>query len=172
MRFKLLHAVLTVLILLVLTSFSYAEKIELKNNFFTGWKYSLDGGMSYQKVGNSGNELYRIMEGNEAAQGHLKTFKSHKTVATIFAIPGGFLVGWPIGGGLAGEWKDSYNTMLIIGIPLSIVSLIFESTASSHLKKGVGIYNGEEQTINLKPVFNFAQSGNKENVGFALVYSF
>jgi hypothetical protein len=124
------------------------KEIILKNSFFGGWKYSLDS-MFYHKVGYSGAELRRAMEGNEAAQAQMDKYKTYKVWASVTGAPAGFLIGWPSGSYIAGgEWKDSYTTMYVVAAPLLVASITFEMTATSKLKKAVRIYNGEEQGAN------------------------
>jgi hypothetical protein len=133
--------------LLIFAGKAFPQEITLKNNFFTGWKYSFDGS-EYHKVGVSGRSLHDAMEGNAPAQEEMRKYKSAKTTATVFGIPGGFLIGWPLGATLAGkEWNDTYTGMVIAGGAMGIISLVFESSATGHLKKAVSIYNGEEQAL-------------------------
>ena len=43
------------------------------------------------------------------------------------------------------SWKDEYNVIIAISALLVIASTAFEISATSHMKKAVSIYNGEEQ---------------------------
>jgi hypothetical protein len=137
-------------------------EITLKKNFFTGWKFSTDG-TTYQKVGFSGTKLHDAMAGNEEAQKRMRSYKSGKTWAAITGWPGGFLLGWPAGASLAGkDWNDTYTTMVIIGAPLTIASIIFEATATSNLKKAVKIYNEGDKSVTFMldyKVLSESQSG-------------
>jgi len=65
------------------------------------------------------------------------------------------------------EWKDSYTTMYIIGVPLSITSIILEAGATKNLKRAVRIYNGEETAPSaFLPVPSlFASSDGKTRIG-------
>ncbi len=142
---------LTMLLVLAVVTLCYSQssaEITLKKNFFTGWKYSSDG-LAFKNVGFSGSELRDEMRGDEKAQAHMTKYKSSKTWAAITGWPGGFLLGWPIGGylGSGGEWKDSYTTMMIIGAPLAVISTIFEASATRNLKKAVALHNGEEHSL-------------------------
>lgn len=150
------------MVLLCLASCVHAGHIELKNSFFSGWKYSTDG-ITFNKVGTSGKGLHDAMAGNEPAQKHMLVYKSRMTMALVFGYPGGFLVGWPIGGALFGDWKDSYTVMMAIGVPLAVISAVYESSAKSHLKKAVKVYNGEEQAshvaVGFRPLFDSRGGG-------------
>ena len=151
----------TILFVLIFSLQVSAEKIHIKKTFFGGWKYSTDS-IEYKGVGNSGTGLYNLMEGNADAQDQMLRYKKNKTWAAVTGIPGGFLVGWPLGG-YAGssEWKDGYTTMLIVGIPLSIVSLITEASATKNLKNAVKIFNGEESSLSMS--LNYIPRLNSNN---------
>jgi hypothetical protein len=128
---------------------SSGKEITLKHSLFGGWKYSV-GGAKYQKVGLTGAGLAGEMEGNEPALAEMKRYKVDEIVATVVGWPGGFLVGWPLGWAIAeGEWKEEYETMLFIGIPLLFVSTIYEVSAVAHLKRAVRLSNGEEKVLDL-----------------------
>jgi|GEM_PF-2682814 len=142
------HIILVSAVLCLVAGSVYGNEITLKNSFFGGWKYSLDGAF-YHKVGYSGAELRGAMEGNEAAQAQMDKYKTYKIWSAVTGAPAGFLIGWPLGGYIAsGEWKDSYTTMYIVAAPLFVASAAFEMSATSKLKKAVRIYNGEEQGAN------------------------
>ncbi len=127
------------IILLFVGSALYAQDITLKNSFFVGMKYSLDG-EHFQKVNLTNLKL--IMKENQEAISLLDSYKSYLTVSKILGYPGGFLVGWPIGGYLGGgEWTDSYRTMIAVGAPLAVLSIVFEITANNRLKEAVEKYN-------------------------------
>jgi hypothetical protein len=132
-----------IIALCLLSASTLAGEIKLTSTFFGGWKYSLDG-TEYKNVG-FGNDLRWEMAGNDAAQEEMSKYETYKGWATLAGIPCGFLLGWPLGGCLANsEWKDSYTIMYMIGVPLTITSLLLDATATRKLKKAVRIYNGEE----------------------------
>jgi len=158
-------------VVLVFACFASAKEITLKKSFFTGWKYSVDG-EDFQKVGFTGSSLRYEMEGNDAAQREMDTYKSRKIMAAVTGWPGGFLIGWPIGGAIANGWKDSYNVMLAVGVPLTIISTVYEISANDHLKKAVRIYNGEEQVIYFGINYNrvLAAANGRVTVGFTWTF--
>jgi hypothetical protein len=120
-----------------------AQQIKLKNSFFGGYKYSVGGG-EFEKVGNSGKDLKVLMEGNPAATSKMSSYSTLKTASMVAGIPGGALVGWVIGASIAGAWdenQDTYQVMLAVGIPLVILSSVFDYTANSKLKDAVKLYN-------------------------------
>jgi len=157
----MLRIVIVITTVCLMAGAAHAGEIKLKNSFFGGWKYSVDG-MDYKKVGFSGDDLRLEMAGNDAAQKEMDKYQTNMTWATVTGIPGGFLLGWPLGGYIAsGEWKDSYNTMYMIGVPLGITSIVLEATAHGKLKKAVRIYNGQEPAPNaLVPVPDIFASGD------------
>ncbi|MFQ5500190.1 MAG: hypothetical protein ACE5FH_11020 [Candidatus Zixiibacteriota bacterium] len=164
---------IALLIVMTLCCSQVSAEITLKHGFFAGWKYSTDG-VQFKKVGRSGDGLYWEMEGNEKAQAHMKKYKKGMTWATVTAVPGGFLIGWPIGGyiGSGGEWKDSYTTMMIIGAPLAVVSTLLEGSAKRHLTKAVDLYNRDESSIGF--MLNIKPAGADHSVAFiaGLKYQF
>ena len=164
---------IAVLLLLTLCCSMAFGEITLKKNFFTGWKYSVDGG-EFKKVGFSGSSLYLEMQDNEKAQLHMKKYKSAKTWAAVTGYPGGFLVGWPLGAylGSGGEWKDSYTTMIIIGAPLAVISIVFEGSATRNLKKAVRLFNGESESLDLRLDFESTEAGRAITGFLGLKYEF
>ena len=105
-------------------------------------KYSTDG-KTFKKV--DCDTLSLMMKGNLKSIELLGSYKKNNTFSKLFGISGGFLIGWPIGGyiGSGGNWKDSYTTMLGIGVALTAVGIIFETTASNRLKESVDNFNKE-----------------------------
>jgi hypothetical protein len=136
-------------IVLIISLSAGAKTIKLKNGFFTGWQFSVDGN-KFNKVGMSGDKLASEMEGNEPASTEMSKYKSNKTTATIIGVPAGFLIGWPIGGSLGGGWREEYGYMLGAGGALAVISFVLEASSTSHLKKAVRIFNGEEPGLKVE----------------------
>lgn len=170
MKFRLLALVV---ILLTLGGGAQSRVITLKNSFFEGWKYSVNDGGSYRKIGVSATGLYAAMEGNEEAQNQLKSYKSFALMSVIAGYPGGALIGWPLGA-LAGgeEWTDGYKTMIYVGVSLGVVSFLFETKANSHLKKSVKIYNGEKQAVIISPGLKYSTHNSNPVLQFTLNVTF
>ena len=160
-------------LLLILCCSNVSADIMLKKNFFGSWKYSING-ERYKNVGFSGSDLSDAMWGNERAQQQMKKYRTAKTFSLITAIPGGFLIGWPIGAyiGSGGEWKDSYTTMLIVGAPLAMASIILEGIANRKIKKAVRIYNDTEESFSFNIAMAPIKSGQPTTVMFRLKYGF
>ncbi len=135
---------IAIIAILVLCYSQASAQITLKKSFWSGWKYSVNG-MPHKKVGNSGDGLSREMMGNEEALQLMEKYKSAQDLAMIAGSIGGALIGWPLGGYVGGgEWKDEYSFMMFIGVPLGVISMVMEGTASKHLKEAVSVYNGVE----------------------------
>jgi hypothetical protein len=162
-----------VICIILLSGGIQAQEIKLKKSFFSGWKYSLNGGHSYRNVGVSAHGLLAVMKGDELAIRYINGYKNHIRVAKSFGFVGGFLIGWPIGGSIAGkEWNDTYSAMIYTGIPLTIISMVFEAKASSHLKRGINIYNRNQKSVLFEPKFQLSKINKKSSFGLSLVYNF
>ncbi len=148
-----------------------AQKITVKKGFFGGWKYSTDDDL-YWKVGNRGIPLCQEMEGNEAALNEMAKYTSNKTMALITGIPGGWMVGWAAGKALGNKYEDSDKTMLQIGLPLCIISTVFEIISDGHIKKAVRIYNGEEESAHFGFDIKRQIAFNTDLISYNLTYSF
>jgi hypothetical protein len=150
------------LLALLVCSSTVSADITLKKSFFTGWKYSTDG-INFSKVGYSGKGLSNAMYGDQEAQSEMGKYKSLMTVSLIAAVPGGFLIGWPIGAYIgSSDWKDGYTTMEIVGGSLAVVSMVLESSATSHMKKAVEVYNGN-QSPKVGMTLNWHNSQSQEH---------
>ncbi len=158
---------------LVLCCSQVSAKITLKKTFFGGWKYSLDG-TKFKGVGLSGNGLRNEMTGSDSAQMHMQKYKSAKIWGVVTGIPGGFLLGWPLGSKLGGkDWTDTYTAMIVAGVPLSIASFVFEEAATRNLKKAVNIYNGDDgKSLGIKLDFVNPNSDRQVGLIFGLSYQF
>lgn len=170
MKFKLL---VTILFLLIFSGEIQAKKILLKNEIGIGWQYSVDGGVVYHRVGASGNKIYDYMEGNEAAQECLKKYKSKKNGALVLGLSGVLLSAYPLGVVVSGgELRKTERTLLVIGLPLTVISFVLDATADPHLKEGVRIFNDAQKSLVLTPSFQFSNKVQNSTTGFSLVYSF
>lgn len=116
-------------------------QITLKNSIFRGWKYSV-GGSEYQKVGTGAKGLRSEMQGCDSCLTALSSYTTCMTIGLVAGVPGGLLLGWPVGANIGGqEWTDGYTTMALIGGSLLVVDIVFETIAASKLKTAVRRYN-------------------------------
>jgi len=133
-------SVFVLALILTLAGEAQAQRITLKRPFFSGWRYSIDGG-EYKRLG-SGTELKTMMADSRACLGAMKSFSDHATAAKITGILGILLVAWPISTQLRGkDWADSYTPMVIVGGSFGVVSLAMEAAGSRNLKRAVMIHN-------------------------------
>lgn len=151
-----------------------ANEIQLKPRTFTGWKYSQDG-VNFYGIGYTGKTLMQTMDGNELAQKQIRMYGDYRIISAILGFPGRFMLGWVAGKAITGRYDESKNTddiFLRAGISLTMVSLVFEAIGNYHLKKGVRLYNGEEQGLrfNIDLKHNYAINSNQLNLCF--VYKF
>jgi hypothetical protein len=154
--------------LLLISSSIYSQNIFLKKSFFSGYKYSTD---SVNYVDMDIDNLKEIMVDNEESIDLLNSYTTNSTVSKIFGYPGGFLIGWPLGGylGSGGEWKDGYTTMLLVGGGLTLASIIFESIADNKLEESVSKYNSTNSVISK---VQFGLGYCKEGKNFSIAIQF
>lgn len=85
------------------------------------------------------NQLLYITKSNQEAYSEMKIANKNYITSMVFQLPGGFLIGYPIGTALAGG--DANWTLAVIGAGLVFVSIPFISSYNKHAKNAVGIYN-------------------------------
>ena len=161
----------TVAILIVLCQTVSAGEIVLKKSFWTGWKYSIDG-QNFTGVGYFGSNLLEVMEADDEALDHMYKYKTIRNWALVTGIPGSLLVGWVAAEATMGDWSDDDKTLLAIGAPLWITSIILEASATNHLKKGVRIYNEGQQALYFDVNYGSSLASNDNAVRLSLVWRF
>ncbi len=144
-----------------------AREIKLKNTFFGGWKYSVDGG-DFHKVGWTGKTLRLEMEDNPESVKLIDSYRKYNLAGQIIGIPGGFLVGWAAGSAIAGRYKDSDKTLLTIGAPLCATSIVLELVANGKLKKAIKTYNDPAPAVTLRTDVQM-RTVNGHATGFAVL---
>jgi len=119
-----------------------SQEIKIKESFIKGIQYSI-GDKEYKRLDDDGNELKNLLKGNTETIQSLESYENNLLTSKILGYPGGFLVGWPIGGylGSGGKWNETYSIMMLVGAPLTIFSLILESKANSNIREAISIYN-------------------------------
>ncbi|MEN8229418.1 MAG: hypothetical protein ABFS38_14765 [Bacteroidota bacterium] len=124
--------ILIVISTISVPAFSQSDSILVKQ-VFGGYKFEQNG-----KVLN-GKALLHAMENDQKAYEIMKKAKTNTDVGNIFGYTGSFLVGWTLGGMIAGG-EPSWTMAgigagcLIIGIPLIV-------NGSKNTHKAVEIYN-------------------------------
>jgi hypothetical protein len=112
------------------------------------FKSNLGAGLITNREGKSLNFRYLIKSSADIpeAKRYFKKARLNNVVSTIFAFPGGFMVGYPLGLSLSGQ---KLNTdLLMIGGGLILVSVPFNVWRNKNMRKGVdsynrGVYRGE-----------------------------
>ncbi|MFH2036954.1 MAG: hypothetical protein ABIJ45_11165 [Candidatus Zixiibacteriota bacterium] len=152
-----------------------AGDIQLKNSLITGWQYTDDGGYNYYKIGRGAGILYLAMNDNKESLNEILQYRSNHFIAELTGYPAGFLLGWVAGATMTGNYDDSRNThqtMLTIGVPLALISIVFEIIADNHLKNSVKIFNDQKQVPGLQITMKNNISTHHEQVKLAINYRF
>ena len=105
------------------------------------FKSNLGAGLITNREGKSLNFRYLIKSSAEIpdAKRYFRKARFNNVVATIFAFPGGFIVGYPLGLSLSGQ---KLNTdLLMIGGGLILVSVPFNIWRNKNMRRGVDAYN-------------------------------
>ncbi len=131
------------------TTSGHSTEITLKSSLMRGLHYSVDGGR-FHPVGAGGFSIYRSMTGNEPAQKEVLHYRGYKRWSNLFAITGVTIVGYTIlEQTIRNDWKKSNTVLAVATIPLTLLSISYNSKATRHLKEAVRIFNSEEQTLDL-----------------------
>ena len=87
----------------------------------------------------SPRNMLEIMKADNAAYGEMTIAKNQHDLSLICGIPGGFLIGWPIGTFIAGgdpNWK-----LAGFGAILTLISFKCSLSYNRHARTAVGYYN-------------------------------
>ncbi len=87
----------------------------------------------------SPREMLEIMKVDNAAYGEMVIAKSKYDLSLLLGIPGGFLIGWPIGTFIAGgdpNWK-----LAAVGVILTAISVKCSLSYNRHARIAVGYFN-------------------------------
>ena len=85
------------------------------------------------------NQLLTVTKSNPDAFAEMKVANNNYVASLFFQIPGGFLIGYPIGTSLGGG--DPNWTMAAIGAGLVIFAIPLISAYNKHATNAVNIYN-------------------------------
>jgi hypothetical protein len=85
------------------------------------------------------NQLMTITKSNPDAYAEMKIANKNYIASLFFQIPGGFLIGYPIGTAIGGG--DANWTMAAIGAGLVVIAIPLISGYNKHASNGVRIYN-------------------------------
>jgi hypothetical protein len=101
----------------------------------------LGAGLITNRVGKSLNLRYLIKSSSEIpdAKRYFRKARFNNVVATLFAFPGGFIVGYPLGLSLSGQ--ELNTDLMMIGGGLILVSVPFNIMRNKNMLRGVAAYN-------------------------------
>ena len=138
-----------------------AQRIETQKTF---------GGTKYTQQGQAlnMNDLVNLMEPDTEAYTLMRSAKSNYAVAQVLSIPGGLLIGWPIGTAIGGG--DPNWTLAAVGGGLVVATIPFSSAGNKKAKAAIDMYN-QKYTIGPRkerPIF--ALSSTRD--GYGLTVSF
>ncbi len=104
-----------------------------------------DKGYYYEGEKLNYREMGELMKGNAVAFENIKSAQANNSAAQVFSFAGGFLIGWPIGGAIAG---DNPNwTLAAVGAGLVLVSIPFAVQAKNKSHKAIDEFNGETMPL-------------------------
>lgn len=109
-------------------------------------------------------------DSNVEIGGYLDAYKTNMSVGKVFSFVGGFGMGWPIGGLIAGRKFDT--GLFLGGVGVAAIGVgVFGSSAIKALKNATSSYNKRinEKKVSLSPIF-YQDKYLQSNVG--LVFSF
>ena len=149
-----------VYLLLLLSSHSFSQTnnppLTSKNGFF-GWQFKKGEGKL--KPG----EVAAILQTNPEAARLFSAGRSSYTITSIIGSIGGAMLGYTLGTSVGGG--DPNWTVGGIGAGLVAVSLPISISATSKVKKAIGLYNEGPKTVSMhKPEWQLTFTGNKLGV--------
>ncbi|MEO0896785.1 MAG: hypothetical protein AAFY71_10330 [Bacteroidota bacterium] len=136
------HLILSMAVCMMAFSPSFAQQIEYNKSTF-GTTFTSDG----EKL--SMKELTSSLSINPEASTFLKKGKSQSALATVLAAAGGIMVGWELGGALAGNGINPAvagvgSLLILIGIPIS-------SGGTKNMTRAVDLYNANLDSTTYQP---------------------
>jgi len=85
------------------------------------------------------NQLLNITKSNPEAYAEMKIANTNYITSLFFQLPGGFLIGYPIGTAIAGG--NANWTLAAVGAGLLVVAIPLISGYNKHATNAVNIYN-------------------------------
>ena len=105
------------------------------------------------------NQLSQITQTNQEASAEMKLARTNYNASLFFQIPGGVLIGYPLGTALAGG-KANW-TLAAIGAGLIVVAIPLISAYNKHARNAVAIYNkGLKNSSLIQPNIKFRLTYN------------
>lgn len=112
-------------------------------------------------------QLMNIMKINPDAYAEMKTANSNYVASMFFQLPGGFLIGYPLGTAIAGG--DPNWTLAAIGAGLVVISIPLISGYNKHANQAVNIYN-KGLISNSKTISQMSLGLTANGIGFKVKF--
>jgi hypothetical protein len=112
-------------------------------------------------------QLMSITKSNPEAYAEMKMANSNYVASLFFQIPGGFLIGYPIGTAIGGG--EPNWTMAAIGAGLVIVAIPLVSGYNRHATKSVRIYNTALKPSSM-PALSMSFGPTANGIGFRVKF--
>jgi hypothetical protein len=112
-------------------------------------------------------QLMSITKSNPEAYAEMKIANSNYIASLFLQIPGGFLIGYPIGTAIGGG--DPNWTMTAIGAGLVIVAIPLVSGYNKHATNSVRIYNKGIKASSI-PVLSMSFGPTANGIGFRVKF--
>ena len=127
---------LSVLLLILYSCGSHAqqEDITAKTSFWNGTKYY----QSDERL--TKTEVMNHLVTNQEALNLFKKGTGSQTASTVLGSIGGFLIGWPIGGAIAGQENPNW-TLAAVGTGLVVIGIPIYSGGSKKINSALDLYN-------------------------------
>jgi hypothetical protein len=142
------HFLYAVVFVFIYCQQAYPQEIQLKNSFWSGWKYSLDG-VKYEKVGISAKPLKEIMADCDECVKKLETYETGNIIGIALAIPTLTLIAVNIIEMTDGDGKDPSLGMNLLTLAIGGAGIGAFSAAEANLKDAVEMYNYGNYRIGL-----------------------
>ncbi len=114
-------------------------------------------------------EIKEILKADKEATRYLKSAKLSNDISTALRWAGGFLIGYPIGGLIAG--KKVNTSMLTVGIGFLVIDIPVSIAVKKNLFKSISVYNDHKNATGLIDNDYDLQMGITQNgIGFTFKF--
>ncbi len=161
-----MKSILSILIIICLvSSFSSAQSNSdsiATKKIFGGYQFSQNNqALTIKQLGS-------VLQANPEASKLFQKAKPNATAATIFALAGGALVGWPVGTAIGGG-KPSWE-LAGIGAGLIVISIPFSAGFNKNAKAAVATFNQGTRTSALQRRTEFKLALAANSVGLTIKF--
>ena len=114
-------------------------------------------------------EIKEILKADKEATRYLKSAKLSNDISTALRWAGGFLIGYPIGGLIAGKKVNA--SMLTVGIGFLVIDIPVSIAVKKNLFKSISVYNDHKNATGLIDNDYDLQMGITQNgIGFTFKF--